>query len=94
MLVLREIIKRYTCPKSPTVVLYQSNLSLLCPDLSPFLSQVVKLCNECLEKQEHVLADTNLHRLRVLGVASEVLSYMKHFSEAATLVHKMVDGYM
>ncbi|XP_053195995.1 histone-lysine N-methyltransferase SMYD1a [Scomber japonicus] len=55
--------------------------------------EVVKLCQECLEKQNHVLADTNLCRLRVLSIASEVFSYMKHFSEAATLVHKMVDGY-
>lgn len=66
-----------------------SSSVLTCPPLS----QVVKLCQECLEKQNHVLADTNLCRLRVLSIASEVFSYMKHFSEAATLVHKMVDGY-
>ncbi|KAG7240901.1 hypothetical protein INR49_023475, partial [Caranx melampygus] len=56
--------------------------------------EVVKLCHECLAKQENVLADTHLCRLRVLSVASEVLSYMRSFSEAAGYAHKMVEGYM
>ncbi len=58
------------------------------------LSQVVKLCRECLEKQENVLADTHLDKLRVLSVASEALSYLQVFSEAAALTHRMVEGYM
>ncbi|KAM6903002.1 histone-lysine N-methyltransferase SMYD1-like [Xenentodon cancila] len=56
-------------------------------------SEVLKLCQECLEKQENVLADTHLARLRVLSVASEVLSYMQKFSEAADFARRMVDGY-
>ncbi|KAM3600542.1 uncharacterized protein V6R79_024945 [Siganus canaliculatus] len=55
--------------------------------------EVVKLCRECLAKQENVLADTHLDRLRVLSVASEVLSFMRSFSEAAAYTRKMVDGY-
>ncbi|XP_044190359.1 histone-lysine N-methyltransferase SMYD1a [Thunnus albacares] len=57
-------------------------------------NEVVKLCRECLEKQEHVLADTHLCKLRVLSITSEVLSFMQSFSEAAVLVHRMVEGYM
>ncbi|XP_077398482.1 histone-lysine N-methyltransferase Smyd1-like [Vanacampus margaritifer] len=56
--------------------------------------EVVKLCVECLEKQENVLADTHLNKLRVLSVASEVLSYQRLFSEAAVYAQRMVDGYM
>ncbi|XP_074546798.1 histone-lysine N-methyltransferase SMYD1a [Halichoeres trimaculatus] len=56
--------------------------------------QVVKLCHECLEKQKDVLADTNLYKLRVLSVLSEVLSYQQKFSEAAGYAHRMVGGYM
>ncbi|XP_029300062.1 histone-lysine N-methyltransferase SMYD1a [Cottoperca gobio] len=55
---------------------------------------VVKLCCECLEKQENVLADTNLYKLRVLSVASEVLSYLQSFSEAADYAQRMVQGYI
>ncbi|XP_075885288.1 histone-lysine N-methyltransferase SMYD1-like [Nelusetta ayraudi] len=55
--------------------------------------QVVKLCHECLEKQEGVLADTHLYKLRVLSVTSEVLSYLQCFSEAAAYARKMVEGY-
>lgn len=58
------------------------------------LSQVVKLCHECLEKQENVLADTHLYQLRVLSVGSEVLSYLQCFSEAADYARRMVEGYM
>lgn len=57
------------------------------------VSQVVKLCRECLGKQENVLADTHLYRLRVLSVASEVLSYLKSFTEAADFARRMVEGY-
>lgn len=56
--------------------------------------EVVKLCRECLEKQENVLADTHLCKLRVLSVASEALSYLHFFSEAAVLAHRMVEGYI
>uniref|UniRef100_A0A3Q3JYA8 [histone H3]-lysine(4) N-trimethyltransferase n=1 Tax=Monopterus albus TaxID=43700 RepID=A0A3Q3JYA8_MONAL len=56
--------------------------------------EVVKLCHECLEKQENVLADTHLYKLRVLSVASEVLSYLHSFSEAAAYARRMVEGYM
>lgn len=55
---------------------------------------MVKLCQECLEKQENVLADTHLSKLRVLSVSSEVLSYLQRFSEAADHAHRMVEGYM
>lgn len=56
--------------------------------------EVVKLCHECLHQQENVLADTHLYKLRVLSVASEALSYLQCFSEAAGHAHTMVEGYM
>ncbi|CAJ1071048.1 histone-lysine N-methyltransferase SMYD1a [Xyrichtys novacula] len=56
--------------------------------------EVMKLCRECLEKQKDVLAGTNLYKLRVLSVASEVLSFQQQFSEAAGYARKMVEGYM
>ncbi|XP_021458168.2 histone-lysine N-methyltransferase Smyd1 [Oncorhynchus mykiss] len=56
--------------------------------------EVVKLCRECLDKQEPVLADTHLYQLRILSAASEVLSYLKFFSEAAEYSRRMVEGYM
>lgn len=56
-------------------------------------TQVVKLCHECLEKQDGVLADTHLCKLRVLSVTSEVLSYLQCFSEAAAYAKRMVEGY-
>ncbi|MEQ2271565.1 Histone-lysine N-methyltransferase smyd1, partial [Xenotaenia resolanae] len=56
-------------------------------------SQVLKLCQECLEKQENVLADTHLYKLRVLSVLPEVLSYLRRFAEAAEYAGKMVEGY-
>lgn len=69
-----------------------SNVTFPC--VLSILSQVLKLCRECLEKQENVLADTHLYKLRVLSVASEVLSYMHLFSEAADYARRMVEGYM
>lgn len=69
-----------------------SNVTFPC--VLSILSQVVKLCHECLEKQENVLADTHLYKLRVLSVASEVLSYQQLFSEAADYARRMVGGYM
>ncbi|EHA99115.1 SET and MYND domain-containing protein 1 [Heterocephalus glaber] len=56
--------------------------------------EVVKLCRECLEKQEPVFADTNLYTLRMLSVVSEVLSYLQAFEEAAHYARRMVDGYI
>ncbi|XP_034402913.1 histone-lysine N-methyltransferase SMYD1a [Cyclopterus lumpus] len=56
--------------------------------------QVVRLCRECLEKQDNILADTHLLKLRVLSVASEVLSYLQSFSEAADYARRMVEGYI
>ncbi|XP_076614860.1 histone-lysine N-methyltransferase Smyd1-like [Chaetodon auriga] len=55
--------------------------------------EVHKLCLECLEKQENVLADTHLYKLRILSVASEILSYLQFFSEAADHSRRMVEGY-
>ncbi|XP_063066560.1 histone-lysine N-methyltransferase SMYD1a [Engraulis encrasicolus] len=54
---------------------------------------VVKLCRECLQKQEALLADTHLHQLRILCTASEVLSYRRNFKEAAECANRMVAGY-
>ncbi|MEE6462803.1 hypothetical protein FKM82_001706 [Ascaphus truei] len=56
--------------------------------------QVVKLCRECLKRQEPILADTNIYMLRILSIASEVLSYLQMFEEAADNAKKMVDGYL
>lgn len=58
------------------------------------LLQVVKLCRECLQKQEPVFADTNLYMLRMLSTVSEVLSYLQAFEEASYYARRMVDGYM
>ncbi|XP_076020234.1 histone-lysine N-methyltransferase Smyd1-like [Genypterus blacodes] len=56
--------------------------------------EMAKLCRECLGKQEDVLADTHLSKLRVFSIASEVLSYQHCFPEAAKFAQRMVDGYM
>ncbi|XP_068191059.1 histone-lysine N-methyltransferase SMYD1-like [Antennarius striatus] len=56
--------------------------------------EVVKLCCECLKKQENILGDTHLYRLRVLSIASEVLSFLRRFSEAAVYAIQLVEGYM
>ncbi|XP_029794391.1 histone-lysine N-methyltransferase SMYD1 [Suricata suricatta] len=56
--------------------------------------EVVKLCRECLQKQEPVFADTNLYTLRMLSTVSEVLSYLQAFEEASYYAKRMVDGYM
>uniref|UniRef100_UPI00398F7805 histone-lysine N-methyltransferase Smyd1-like isoform X2 n=1 Tax=Pristiophorus japonicus TaxID=55135 RepID=UPI00398F7805 len=55
---------------------------------------VAKSCRACLEKQEPVLADTNLYLLKFLSLASEVLSYLQYFQEAAGYAKKMVEGYL
>ncbi|XP_066429062.1 histone-lysine N-methyltransferase SMYD1 isoform X2 [Eleutherodactylus coqui] len=56
--------------------------------------EVVKLCRECLKRQEPVLAETNIYLLRILSIVSEVLSYLQMFGEAAANTKKMVDGYL
>ncbi|KAM4719214.1 LOW QUALITY PROTEIN: histone-lysine N-methyltransferase Smyd1-like [Anableps anableps] len=56
-------------------------------------AQVLKLCQECLEKQ-NILANTHLYKLKVLSVLAELLSYHRKFSEAAGYARKMVEGYM
>ncbi|MBN3298300.1 SMYD1 methyltransferase, partial [Amia calva] len=45
--------------------------------------EVVKLCRQCLEKQEPVFGETHIYLLRILSVLSEVLSYLQLFQEAA-----------
>ncbi|CAH2299509.1 histone-lysine N-methyltransferase SMYD1 isoform X1 [Pelobates cultripes] len=56
--------------------------------------EVVKYCRECLKRQEPVLAETNIYKLRILSISSEVLSYLQMFEEAADNAKKMVDGYL
>lgn len=56
--------------------------------------EVIKLCRECMEKQEPVLADTHIYQLRMWSTASEVLAYLQYLEEAAEYARKMVDGYL
>ncbi|KAJ8380868.1 hypothetical protein SKAU_G00016460 [Synaphobranchus kaupii] len=56
--------------------------------------EVVKLCRECLKRQEPVLASTHLYMLRILSTLSEVLSYLQYFEEAAGYARRMVEGYI
>uniref|UniRef100_A0A6Q2Y7M8 [histone H3]-lysine(4) N-trimethyltransferase n=1 Tax=Esox lucius TaxID=8010 RepID=A0A6Q2Y7M8_ESOLU len=55
--------------------------------------EVIKICRECIEKQEPVLADTHIYLLRMWSTASEVLAYLQFIDEAADYTRKMVDGY-
>lgn len=55
--------------------------------------EVARLCTETLEKQENVLADTHLYKLRVLNSATEALSYLRCYSEAAEYARRMIEGY-
>ncbi|XP_059819411.1 histone-lysine N-methyltransferase SMYD1b isoform X1 [Hypanus sabinus] len=57
-------------------------------------ANIVKLCRECLKRQEPVLEDTNLYKLKILSLASEVLSYLQYFEEAAGYAKQMVEGYL
>lgn len=41
-----------------------------------------------------MLGDTNIYLLRILSIASEVLSYLQMFEEAADYAKRMVDGYL
>ncbi|XP_043918041.1 histone-lysine N-methyltransferase SMYD1 isoform X2 [Protopterus annectens] len=56
--------------------------------------EVVKLCRDCITKQEPVLADTNIYVLRILSIASEVLAFLQNFAEAADYSRKMVEAYL
>uniref|UniRef100_A0A670ZG70 [histone H3]-lysine(4) N-trimethyltransferase n=1 Tax=Pseudonaja textilis TaxID=8673 RepID=A0A670ZG70_PSETE len=56
--------------------------------------EVVKLCRECLTRQEPVLGETNIYLLRILSILSEVLSYLQLFDEASGYSKQMVDGYL
>ncbi|XP_016306634.1 histone-lysine N-methyltransferase SMYD1b [Sinocyclocheilus anshuiensis] len=57
-------------------------------------NEVVKICRECVEKQENILADTHIYQLRMWSTLSEVLSYLQFFEEASTYARKMVEGYL
>ncbi|KAG1930281.1 histone-lysine N-methyltransferase SMYD1b isoform X2 [Pimephales promelas] len=57
-------------------------------------NEVVKICRECVKKQENVLANTHIYQLRMWSTLSEVLSYLQFFDEASTYARKMVEGYL
>ncbi|XP_051950972.1 histone-lysine N-methyltransferase SMYD1b isoform X2 [Xyrauchen texanus] len=57
-------------------------------------NEVVKICRECAEKQENVLADTHIYQLRMWCTLSEVLSYLQYVDEASYYSRKMVEGYI
>lgn len=59
-----------------------------------FSLQVVKICKECVEKTEPVLADTHIYLLRIWSTLSEVQAYLQYFDDAAEYARKMVEGYM
>eukprot|EP00064_Thunnus_orientalis_P014419 superscaffoldBa00002496_g14463 len=56
--------------------------------------EVVKICRECIEKTEPVLADTHIYLLRMWSTLSEVQAYLQYFDDAADYARKMVEGYM
>ncbi|KAL6113998.1 smyd1 [Pungitius sinensis] len=56
--------------------------------------QVVKICKECIERTEPVLADTHIYQLRMWSTLSEVQAYLQFFTDAADYSRKMVEGYM
>ncbi|XP_077417901.1 histone-lysine N-methyltransferase SMYD1b isoform X1 [Vanacampus margaritifer] len=55
--------------------------------------EVVKICKECIEKTEPVLADSHIYLLRMWSTMSEVQAYLQYFEQAAEYTRKMVDGY-
>ncbi|KAL1261177.1 hypothetical protein QQF64_034240 [Cirrhinus molitorella] len=55
--------------------------------------EVVKICRECLEKQDPVFEDTNLHLLRVLSTASEVWSLPSQHHQRQRVSAAHDDGY-
>uniref|UniRef100_A0A8C6LT06 [histone H3]-lysine(4) N-trimethyltransferase n=1 Tax=Nothobranchius furzeri TaxID=105023 RepID=A0A8C6LT06_NOTFU len=56
--------------------------------------EVVKICRQCIEKTEPILADTHIYLLRMWSTMSEVQAYLQNFEEAAEYARKMVEGYM
>ncbi|XP_056137976.1 histone-lysine N-methyltransferase SMYD1b isoform X1 [Lampris incognitus] len=56
--------------------------------------EVVKICRDCIEKTEPVLADTHIYLLKMWSTLSEVQAYLQFFEEAAEYARKMVDGYI
>ncbi|GLD54149.1 histone-lysine N-methyltransferase SMYD1-like isoform X1 [Lates japonicus] len=56
--------------------------------------EVVKICRECIEKTEPILADTHIYLLRMWSTLSEVQAYLQYFDDAAEYARKMVEGYM
>lgn len=56
--------------------------------------EVVKICKDCIQKSEPVLADTHIYLLRIWSTLSEVQAYLQYFDDAADFARKMVDGYI
>ncbi|XP_061755095.1 histone-lysine N-methyltransferase SMYD1-like isoform X1 [Nerophis ophidion] len=56
--------------------------------------EVVKICKECIEKTEPILADTHIYLLRMWSTMSEVQAYLQYFEDAADYARKMVEGYI
>lgn len=56
--------------------------------------QVARICKECIEKCEPILADTNIYMLRVWNTYSEVQAYLQFNNDAAEYSRKMMDGYL
>lgn len=57
------------------------------------LPQVLALSAACLQKQQALLAETHLCRLRVLDAAAEALSRLRRFPEAAAHTGALLRGY-
>lgn len=56
--------------------------------------ELVKICQNCVDKTEPILADTHIYLLRMYSTLSEVQAYLQHFEDAAEYARKMVEGYM
>uniref|UniRef100_A0A3Q2QYQ3 [histone H3]-lysine(4) N-trimethyltransferase n=1 Tax=Fundulus heteroclitus TaxID=8078 RepID=A0A3Q2QYQ3_FUNHE len=55
--------------------------------------EVVKICKQCIEKSEPILAETHIYLLRMWSTMSEVQAYLQYFEDAAEYARKMVEGY-
>lgn len=62
--------------------------------LSGNYHEVVKICQDCVDKTEPILADTHIYLVRMYSTLSEVQAYLQNFEDAAEYARKMVDGYM
>ncbi|KAK9522924.1 hypothetical protein VZT92_019360 [Zoarces viviparus] len=62
--------------------------------LSGNYHEVVKICKDCIEKTEPVLANTHIYQIRMWSTLSEVQAYLQFFNDAAEYSRKMVEGYM